>query len=112
VIVVALVGDLISASRIASVAERQRVPFMRIDDPNQLPADDQVILVVDWGAREADWGQRIREWSTARPASRRLLFGPHVDRAGHLDARALGLGPVIARSVLVDRLSDLLSPNR
>ena len=110
--VVALVGDLITASRIASVAERERVPFSRIDSPDQLPTDADVLLVVDWGAREADWGQRILEWSAARPASQCLLFGPHVDRQGHADARGLGLGPVVARSAVVQKITDLVSGRR
>jgi hypothetical protein len=112
VTVVALVGDLITASRIASVAERRGVAFRRIDGPAQLPSEADAFLVVDWGAREADWGQRIREWSAARPASRCLLFGPHVDREGHADARGLGLGPVVARSALVEKITELLSGHR
>lgn len=107
--VVALVGDLITASRIASVAEQHEVPFRRIDSPDQLPSDDDVLLVVDWGERDARWGQSLREWIAARPASRCLLFGPHVDRQAHGDARGLGLGPVVARSALVQKLNDLLS---
>lgn len=110
--VVALVGDLITASRIASVAEQHHVPFRRIDRPDELPSDDDVLLVVDWGARDARWGQVLREWISARPASRCLLFGPHVDRQAHADARGLGLGPVVARSALVQKLIDLLSSQR
>jgi hypothetical protein len=109
VTVVALVGDLITASRIASVAELHHVPFRRIDSPDQLPPDDDVLLVVDWGERDARLGQSLREWIAARPASRCLLFGPHVDRQAHADARGLGLGPVVARSALIQKLNRLVS---
>jgi hypothetical protein len=38
-----------------------------------------------------------------------VLFGPHTDLAAHAEARAAGLGPMLARSKLLADLPTLLA---
>ena len=108
--VVLLGRDLIIASRIFEAGARAGAEVQRVDDPANLPAPDEVrLLLVDWGDRGPDWGEQISKWraaaSTARPKV--LLFGPHVDLSAHAAARASGLGPMRARSWLVADIASL-----
>ena len=111
--VVLLGRDLIFASRIFEAGVRAGVAVTRVDDPGALPPPDRVrLLLVDWGDRSPDWGQRLVEWCAHAPESARprvLLFGPHTDLAAHAEARAAGLGPMLARSKLVADLPTLLA---
>ena len=111
--IVVLARDLIIASRFAEAASRARVTMLRIDHPSELPEPDRVRhLFVDWGARGDDWTAVILAWLDRGGAAHRpslTLFGPHTDLAAHADARAAGLGPMMARSRLVGRLPELLA---
>ena len=104
--------DLIFASRIIEAGIRAGTPVARIDDPAALPPPGSVrLLLVDWGDRSPDWGERLVEWCAHAPESARprvMLFGPHTDLAAHAEARAAGLGPMLARSKLVADLPTLL----
>jgi DNA-binding response OmpR family regulator len=103
--------DLIIGSRIAEAAARAGVDVRRVDDPAALPAATDVdLLLVDWGDRGSDWGQRIRAWRDRadRSALRVIVFGPHTDLEAHAEARAAGIGPMMARSKLVASLGVLL----
>lgn len=111
---VVLVGrDLLLGSRIADAAARAGRNLLRVDDPAHLPAASSVQLVlVDWAERRPDWGDRLRTWSDQAPRSERprlVLFGPHTDLTAHADARAAGLGPMLARSKLVADLPKLFT---
>ena len=110
--VVLLGRDLIIASRVFEAGLRAGAAVTRIDDPGALPPATSVrLLLVDWGDRLPDWGVRLVEWCAGAPESARprlLLFGPHTDLAAHAEARAAGLGPMLARSKLVAQLSALL----
>jgi hypothetical protein len=101
-------------SRIAAAADAAGATFLRADDPSQLPPPDHVDLVlVDWSERSPEWGPQLSKWCDLAPPSgpppRVVLFGPHVDLEAHADARAAGLGPMMARSKLVARLPAVLS---
>ena len=100
----AVIGDLIFFSRIAAAADDAAIELVRTDDPTQLPAELDLVLV-DWSARRPGWGDALR----SRRAGRVILFGPHTDLAAHADARAAGLGPMWARSKLIAELPDLMS---
>jgi hypothetical protein len=103
----AVVGDLLLFSRIASVAEAAGVDLLRVDTPDQLPAELDLVLV-DWSSRRPDWTDAL----AARRHGRLLLFGPHTDLEAHAAARAAGLGPMWARSRLLATLPELVAPDR
>jgi hypothetical protein len=109
--VVALVPDLIAASRIESAVTAVGGEITRIDDPASLPAVGGVdLLVVDWGARRPDWGTALSRWRGGSSASNRprvLLFGPHTDLEAHADARVAGLAPMRARSAFFSDLASI-----
>jgi len=111
--VVALVRDLITASRIESLVSGVGGSLVRLVAPDQLPpADDVDLLVVDWGDRGADWGAAIGAWrngATRGHLPRIVLFGPHTDLAAHGAARDAGLGPMRARSAFFLALPGLLT---
>jgi hypothetical protein len=110
--VVALVRDLITASKIESSVVASSATLARVESPNQLPPPSDVdVLVVDWGDRQPEWGTAITTWrdgSTADASPRVILFGPHTDLVAHADARAANLGPMRARSAFFGALSELL----
>lgn len=110
---VALVRDLMTASRIESLVAGAGAIVMRVDAPDQLPHAGEVeVLVVDWGDREPGWGAAIAAWRDGAEEGRRpriVLFGPHTDLASHRAARDTGLGPMRARSAFFANLPDLLA---
>jgi hypothetical protein len=113
-VTVVLVGrDLLLGSRIADASARAGRELLRIDDPVDLPEASSVQLVlVDWAERRPAWGEQLSAWHASTPESQRprlLLFGPHTDLPAHADARAAGLGPMLARSKLVADLPSLLA---
>jgi hypothetical protein len=113
VIVVAIVSDLILASRIEGAAARSGADYRRVDSPDALPAPGMVdLLLVDWSARQGEWGDQLLAWRAARNRPRVILFGPHTDMAAHDAARHAGLGPMWARSKLVSELPHLLDASR
>ncbi len=112
---VVLIGrDLIIGSRVAEAAARADAAFTRIGSPASLPSPSEVdLLLVDWADRHADWGRQIAEWraggsDSPSPRPRVLVFGPHTDLEAHAEARAAGIGPMVARSKLVSSLGGLL----
>lgn len=110
--VVALVSDLISASRIEAAVIAAGGEWTRIDDVVDLPPSTSVdLLIVDWGARLPGWGTAITGWrrggGDAPPKV--IVFGPHTDLAAHDKARAAGLGPMRARSAFFSSLPDLFA---
>jgi hypothetical protein len=110
--VVALVRDLITASKIESVVAASGASLVRIELPSQLPPASEVgVLVVDWGDRQPEWGAAIAAWRDSATADRSpqvILFGPHTDLAAHSEAKEAGLGPMKARSAFFSTLLDLL----
>ena len=116
--VVAVVRDLISASRIEEAVTSTGGTMTRLDDVAGLPSGEAVdLLFVDWAARQPGWDAAITDWRNAVDAAgaaqpRVILFGPHTDLAAHADARAAGLGPMRARSAFFSSLPDLLAAGR
>jgi hypothetical protein len=111
VTVAVVARDLMIATRIADAGARAGVDVLRCDEPGELPPVGAVRLVlVDWSARRPDWGERLIAWR-ADTGVRIVLFGPHTDLAAHADARAAGLGPMLARSKLIADLPGLLEPS-
>ena len=110
-IVELLAQDLFIASKVFELASRAGADFNRFDDPSQLPPPTEVdLLLVDWGNRGPDWGERLVAWCATAPQPERpriVLFGPHTDLAAHAEARAVGLGPMWARSKLLADLPSL-----
>jgi len=103
--------DLMAATRIADAASAAGYDAARVDNPELLPsASDIGVAFVDWDDRQPGWGPSLRRWrDTAGEAGPRvLLFGSHRDVAGHREARASGIGPVLARSKLFVSLPSLL----
>lgn len=110
--IVVLARDLIVTSRIAEAASRAGSTVLRIDDPADLPEPDRVRrLLVDWDARQPDWAAALRQWCDIAGEAHRpevVLFGPHTDLEAHREARAAGLGPMLARSRMISRLPELV----
>ena len=102
----AVVTDLLIFSRIESAASAAGASLVRVDAPAELPAELDLVLA-DWSARRADWAAALRDRSDA--GLRIVLFGPHTDLAAHAAARAVGLGPMWARSKLLAGLTALLA---
>lgn len=108
-IVVAIVTDLLLASRIEEAASRSGTEYRRLDGPDALPPPETVDLVlVDWSARAPGWDQLLIAWRGAHRRPRLILFGAHTDLAAHDAARRAGLGPMWARSKLVAELPGLV----
>ena len=103
----AVIRDLMLFSRIESAATEADATLVRVDSPADLPPDMDLVLV-DWSARRPEWADGLR----SRRDGRVILFGPHTDLEAHADARASGLGPMMARSKLVADLPVLLAGNR
>jgi hypothetical protein len=110
--IVVLSRDLIIASRILGQASATGQEAQLVSELSTIPPAESVdILFVNWADRMPDWAEDLRSWcADARPsdAPRVILFGPHTDLAAHADARAAGLGPMMARSKLVADLPSLL----
>lgn len=105
----ALVSELMTASRIEGAVAAAGGTLRRIDDPGQLPDATEVdLLLVDWAARRDDWGERLIGWR-GDAATVIVLFGPHTDLDAHRAAKVAGLGPMRARSALFAALPGLLS---
>jgi hypothetical protein len=101
--VAAVVTDLMLYSRIESAARVAGADLRRVDIPHDVPLGSDLV-VVDWSARQPDWAEGLRSLDAARV----ILFGPHTDLQAHADARADGLGPMLARSALFERLPGLM----
>jgi len=102
--VAAVISDLMLYSRIESAATAASASLVRVDTPSELHGDFDLVLV-DWSARQSDWDGVLRE----RGDPRVILFGQHTDLAAHAEARVAGLGPMWARSKLIDKLSTLVA---
>jgi hypothetical protein len=99
----ALVTDLMLYSRIESAARRADVELARVDVPDDIPPDAELVLV-DWSSRGSGWAEVL-----ASAPGRVILFGPHTDLSAHAAARSAGLGPMWARSRLLRDLPQILT---
>ncbi len=101
-----MISDLMLYSRIESAASAAGASLIRVDSPADLP-DDVDLVLVDWSARQPLWGGALVSWRDSSSA-RLIMFGQHTDLEAHAAARAVGMGPMWARSRLLSQLSDLL----
>ncbi len=107
--IAAVVADLLTFSRIESMASDTGASVLRVDAPAALPSPSEVdLVVVDWASRQADWPAELATWRRRPGQARLILFGPHVDLEAHAAARASGLGPMWARSRLIRDLPALI----
>lgn len=109
--VVALVPDLITASKIESAVRAAGGTLVRCDTVGELPDPATVeLLVVDWGSRRDDWAADIVAWrgSSVGTPPRIVVFGPHTDLDAHAAARAAGLAPMRARSAVFNDVASWL----
>ena len=105
--VAAVVTDLMLYSRIESAARVAGIELARVDDPQHIPPDAELVLV-DWSERGPDWAEALQPTAGRRV----IVFGPHTDLEAHADARAAGLGPMWARSKLLGTLPEVLGEGR
>jgi len=101
--VAAVMTDLMLYSRIDSAATAAGASLVRVDSPGDL-SDDCDLVLVDWSARQPFWADALRAYTGPRV----ILFGQHTDLEAHADARAAGLGPMWARSSLLNQLLGLM----
>jgi hypothetical protein len=107
--VLALVRDLLFATKISSTARALDIPCTIVRDPAQLSAAPITsLLLVDLnlpGAIEA-----AAAYQQARPELQTIGFVSHVDADTIARARAAGLTRVLARSAFSESLPQLLRP--
>ena len=103
----AVIDDLMLYSRIDAAASTAGSSVVRVASPTDLP-DDLDLVLVDWSDREPSWSDALHARRAA--GARVILFGRHTDIEAHDAARDAGLGPMMARSALVRRLSQLMEP--
>jgi hypothetical protein len=104
--VVAVMDDLMLLSRIDAAALGAGAGLRRVDAPAGI--GEANLVIVDWSARRDPWGPDLRAWRATHPTARVVLFGRHTDLEAHAAARAAGLGPMWARSKLVNVLPRLI----
>jgi CheY-like chemotaxis protein len=111
---VALVADLLFASRIRGVAALVGVPVATVSTPaallNNVRTQRPRLILIDLDARVGDAAALIAELK-ADPELRTLLvvaFGSHLDREALQAARSAGADRVLARSAFVRELQPLL----
>ncbi|HEY8470908.1 MAG TPA: hypothetical protein VIL18_14750 [Longimicrobiales bacterium] len=113
--VLALVADLIFASRIRGAAAAQGVPVQVVRSADELLARARAtpprLVLVDLEARAADpAGTIARLRATPEGAGVPIVaFGSHVNRDAIEAARAAGATRVLARSAFVRELPGLLA---
>ncbi len=106
--IVAVTPDLMLYSRIHAAATAAGAEVRRVDGPDGLPAATEVDLaLVDWSERTDGWGESLAAWR-ASGSPRLILYGRHTDIESHRAAKALGLGPMWARSKLVAELDKVV----
>jgi hypothetical protein len=99
----AVIDDLMMYSRIDAAASGAGASLVRVSSPADLPAGLDLVLV-DWSARRPEWADAL-----SAIGARVILFGRHTDLEAHAAARAVGLGPMWARSKLVQDLERVVS---
>ncbi len=106
--VAAITSDLMIYSRIDAAVSAARGSVRRLDTPAELRGRAAFDLVlVDWSARNDDWAAALAHLRAGGSAEV-VLFGQHTDLDAHAAARAAKLGPMWARSRLLNGLPALL----
>ncbi len=109
--IVALVDDLLTFTRIEGAARAAGIRVARADGPAELPPPADVeLLLVDCGTHLGAWGAGLAAWRSGALGSPRIVaFGPHTDLDAHRAVRELGIGPMWARSRLMRELPALMA---
>ena len=102
-----MLSDLLFFSKIEAAASAAGASLLRADEPTDLPADLDLVLV-DWSARHPRWTDALAQLD----GPRLILFGPHTDLVAHAAARDAGFGPMWARSKLLTDLPTLFGGAR
>jgi hypothetical protein len=106
--IAAVTGDLMIYSRIHAAVSTAGASVQRLDTPADLQGQTGFDLVlVDWSARDHAWAPALARLRTDGIA-RIILFGQHTDLDAHDAAREANLGPMWARSRLINDLPSLL----
>lgn len=105
-LVLALVRDLIFASKISASARAANVECRIIRDPKLLEGQSGTLLLVDLNEPGAIEAAASWQRATSHPA---IGFVSHVDAERIERARAAGLTKVMARSGFVEGLPALLA---
>ncbi len=103
--ILALVRDLMFASKISATGRAHGVSVEVIRDPDKLPGREAAMLIVDLNQDAAlpaaiEWKRQGGGWVVG--------FVSHVDGATIREARAGGLDQVLPRSEFVRTLAELL----
>jgi hypothetical protein len=107
--IIALVRDLIFASKISATAKAARIEMVLVRDPARLAGTQGRRLIVDLnlpGAIDA-----AAAWMDAA-GGEVVGFVSHVDTETISRARAAGIANVLARSRFVERLPSLLAATK
>jgi hypothetical protein len=105
--VLALVTDLMFASRIAAEAKAAGTPVQILRKPEQLSAADGELLLADLNLDGA--AAAAAKWAGGE--GRRVVgFVSHMDSAAIAAAREAGVQEIMASSRFVQILPDLLRP--
>jgi DNA-binding NarL/FixJ family response regulator len=103
--VLALVRDLIFATKITSTARALNVPVQVLRDPAQLNRQPGRLLIVDLNLPGATPAAAAWKTVTSQPV---VGFASHTDAATIAAARDAGLDRVLPRSRFVEILPELL----
>src|SRR3954452_8453249 len=104
--VIALVRDLLFASKITATAAAAGTSVTLVRDPAKLAGRPGVRLIVDLNLEGAIEAAQAWKGETGREA---IGFVSHVDTATIDAARAAGIDRVLARSRFVELLPDLVA---
>ena len=105
VVVLALVRDLLFASKITSAARAAGVEAQIIRDPAQLAGRQGSLLLVDLNLAGAI--EPAAQWKTAQGKDV-IGFVSHVDTATIAQARDAGIGRLMARGAFADALPPIM----
>jgi hypothetical protein len=111
VTVVIITRDLITGTRMEAMVAAAGGRAVVVPDPENLPDQNNRLILVDWDARQPGWAEALRTRAGsdgASGSSRVILFGPHRDLDAHGEARAAGFGPMWARSRIFNELPSLV----
>ncbi len=113
---IAIVSDMIFATRIAGTAEKVGVKCEIVSNPgalqDALEADEPRTVLVDMSCDGISPEEAIRRLKSRFPKARVVAFYSHVQTELGNQARSAGADDVWPRSAFVQRLSQVLAATR
>ena len=108
--VVALVADLIFASKIGGVAAHLQIPVEIVRTPEKVSERSETAagVLLDFSIENLDGPSLIRQLKASRPNLEIIVFLPHVEVELAKQAREAGADQVLARAAFVSKLPRLL----